>query len=51
MDSSINRPTGGFPPIYLNTKNKDKTKNREFSSVPIKKIMDNRKNNVPFFVI
>lgn len=53
MNNVTNKPTGGFPPIYaVSAKKTSKdNKNREFSSVPIKKIMESRRNNTPFFII
>jgi hypothetical protein len=56
MSDKLNKPTGGFPPIYRCSKKdifeKKDTKNREFTGVinaiSIKDIMNKKRENVPF---
>lgn len=55
MDSTVNYPTGGFPPIYINddkTKKIEEKKVREFTTkqdtVSIKDILKERRNVKPF---
>lgn len=55
INTNIDVPTGGFPPIYMCdqvTKDDETTKNREYSShktaISIKDIMKKRRDTTPF---